>query len=121
MPRFEYKVITAPRRGERMKGARTPVDRFAQTLTQLMNDLGQEGWEYLRAETLPCEERVGFTGKTTTFQNLLIFRRALAEGEPPAAGRPAAPGALTLRGPTVDAPEGQAPALGPARGGLAAE
>jgi hypothetical protein len=44
-----------------------------------MNRLGAEGWEYLRADTLPCEERVGFTGRQTTFQHMLIFRRALAQ------------------------------------------
>ncbi|MCE6950155.1 DUF4177 domain-containing protein [Cereibacter sphaeroides] len=145
MPRFEYKVVPAPRKGEKVKGARTPTDRFALSLTQLMNDLGRDGWEYLRAETLPCEERVGFTGKTTTFQNLLIFRRVEAteagpERLPPdlpaffRPERPPEPSELAaslsarrveaeagLRAPPVRAPEGQAPAIGPARGGLAAE
>lgn len=145
MTRFEYKVVPAPRKGEKVKGARTPTERFALSLTQLMNDLGRSGWEYLRAETLPCEERVGFTGKTTTFQNLMIFRRVIAEQSEadrlppdlPAFFRPERapePSALAatltarpadhdaLRAPSVQAPLGQAPAVGPApRGGLAAE
>ncbi len=74
----EYKVVPAPRRGEKAKGAKTTADRFAVALTALMNEMARDGWEYLRADTLPCEERVGLTGKATAFQNMLVFRRALA-------------------------------------------
>lgn len=77
MPVYEYKVIPAPNRGEKARGAKTTAERFAQALTTLMNSLGRDGWEYVRAETLPCEERVGFTGKASTFQNMLVFRRAV--------------------------------------------
>jgi hypothetical protein len=84
MTRYEYKAIPAPRQGEKSKAARTTSDRFANALTSLMNRLGAEGWEYLRADTLPCEERVGFTGRQTTFQHMLIFRRALAQPAPAA-------------------------------------
>jgi hypothetical protein len=57
MTQFEYKVVPAPAKGEKVRGAKTTADRFAVTLTGVMNDLGREGWEYLRADTLPCEER----------------------------------------------------------------
>lgn len=79
MQRFEYKVIPAPKRGEKAKGAKSTEDRFAYALTQVMNSLGAEGWEYVRADTLPCDERVGLTGTKTTFQNMLVFRRAVSE------------------------------------------
>jgi hypothetical protein len=36
------------------------------------------GGQYLRADTLPCEERVGLTGKSTSFLHMLVFRRPLA-------------------------------------------
>lgn len=84
MQQFEYKVVPAPRRGEKARGTKTAPDRFALTLAALMNDLGREGWEYLRADTLPCEERVGLTGRTTVFQNMLVFRRVLATVRPEA-------------------------------------
>ena len=88
MQQFEYKVVPAPRRGEKTKTARTTPDRFAHALTLLMNDLGRDGWDYIRADTLPCDERIGLTGRTTTFQNMLVFRRALIAAvpqiEPPA-------------------------------------
>lgn len=105
--RFEYRVVPAPRRGEKVKGARTVEDRFAVALARVMNDLGADGWEYLRADTLPCEERVGLTGKATHFHHMLVFRRALAVGATAAPPPPAV--ALT-----ADAPAGQAPALPPA-------
>ncbi|HSF63753.1 MAG TPA: DUF4177 domain-containing protein [Paracoccaceae bacterium] len=107
MQRYEYKVVPAPRRGEKVKGAKTVEDRFAVALAHVMNDLGAEGWEYLRADTLPCEERVGLTGKATHFHHMLVFRRVLPAG----ATAPAPASAPVL---TADAPAGHAPALPPA-------
>ena len=72
---FEYAAIPAPIRSEKAKNAKTPSDRFALTLTDEINRMAADGWEYLRAETLPSEERSGLTGRTTLFHNLLIFRR----------------------------------------------
>ncbi len=77
MKSFEYQVIPAPKKGEKTKGAKTPADRFAVALTVLMNKMGALGWEYIRADTLPCEERVGLTGSKSVYQNMLVFRREL--------------------------------------------
>ena len=74
---FEYKVIPAPTRGRRVKGVKTPADRFARALEDAINALAAEGWEYLRTDTLPAEERQGITGRTTVYQNMLVFRRAV--------------------------------------------
>ncbi len=79
MQRYEYQVVPAPRRGEKARGLKTLEDRFAFALTTLMNKMGGEGWEYQRADTLPCDERLGLTGSKTSFQNMLVFRRALAD------------------------------------------
>jgi hypothetical protein len=105
---YEYRVVPAPGRGEKVRGVKSTADRFALTLTGVMNALGREGWEYLRADTLPCEERVGLTGSKSTFQHLLVFRRAIAE----AGAMPmAAPVPLELKaGPAI-------PRLGPAAAG----
>lgn len=78
MQRYEYKVIPAPIKGEKTRGAKTTPDRFAYKLTTIMNDMARDGWEYQRADTLPCEERSGLTGKVTTYQNMLVFRRPVA-------------------------------------------
>lgn len=86
MPIYEYKVVPAPKRGLKAKGLKTGEARFANALQQVMNDLGAQGWEYQRTDTLPLEERQGLTGKTTSFQNMLVFRRAaLVTEDAPAA------------------------------------
>lgn len=123
MQRYEYKVVPSPRKGEKSRVAKTTSDRFALALTQVMNRLGQDGWEYLRADTLPCDERSGLTGTKTSFQNMLVFRRVLT-GE--AAVAPLAEPATTVTPfqpvlGAAEAPVGAAPALGPANPGLAAE
>lgn len=75
MTTYHYKVIPAPTRGLRGKGVKGAEGKFAHALEQVMNEMGTAGWEYQRAETLPCEERSGLTSKTTTFRNVLVFRR----------------------------------------------
>lgn len=126
MQRFEFKVIPAPRRGEKARGVKTTEERFALALTTLMNQLGAEGWDYVRADALPCEERAGLTGTKTTFQNVLVFRRLI---ESLSAATPGS-ARLLLQEPVATAPRlgpadtpasGNAPALGPAKSDLAAE
>ena len=138
MHRFEYKVVPAPRRGEKARGVKSTEERFALALTGLMNRMGAEGWDYVRADALPCDERVGLTGSKTTFQNMLVFRRMMeADAAAPGADTPApvlriaheaepaaAAAAQTvppLRLGAAESPIGAAPALGPAKPDLAAE
>lgn len=93
MQAYEYTVLPAPNRGEKVRGARSGAERFAHALTMEMNRMAQAGWEYVRAETLPCEERSGLTSRTTVYHNVLVFRRALAPAAPQhewAAARPLA-------------------------------
>ncbi len=124
MQRYEYKVVPSPRKGEKARDAKTTPDRFALALTSLMNRMGLDGWEYLRADALPCDERVGLTGSKTTYQNMLVFRRALDAAD---AVSPLSLSAITEMPPArpvlsaAEAPEGAAPALGPAKPSLAAE
>lgn len=114
MQRYEYKVVPAPLKGEKVRGAKTLADRFALTLTQLMNELGRDGWEYQRSDTLPCEERVGFTGKSTSFQNMLVFRRALeAAATAPRVAEPVAAAPAPVAAPVMAAPVA-APVAAPA-------
>lgn len=75
MPQYEYRVVPAPVKGLKAKGVRGHEARFAHALEDLMNRMGAEGWEYQRAETLPAEERHGLTNVTTTYRNMLVFRR----------------------------------------------
>ena len=77
MQRYEYKVVPAPRKAVKVKGVRSTEGRFAHALELVMNDLGADGWEYQRTDTLPCDERQGLTGRSTSFQNVLVFRRVI--------------------------------------------
>ncbi|MGO4853495.1 DUF4177 domain-containing protein [Phaeovulum sp. W22_SRMD_FR3] len=140
MQHYEYRVVPAPSRGEKAKGLKTGAERYAHALSQLMNELAQDGWEYLRADTLPSEERSGLTSKTTVYHNLLVFRRPTAAalapamalevaaareqvvGTAPAASAPklvavSEPGEPGRKMLATEAPEGRAPRLGAATTG----
>ncbi|MCA8881578.1 MAG: DUF4177 domain-containing protein [Rhodobacteraceae bacterium] len=75
MAQYEYRVTPAPARARKIRGADTVEARYAETLAETLNREGADGWEYLRAETLPVEERSGFRRTRTTFRTVLIFRR----------------------------------------------
>lgn len=81
MPRYEYKVVPAPAKGRKAKGVKTPEARFALSVETVLNEMGADGWEYLRADLLPSDERSGLTGSTTHWRNLLVFRRPLDGAE----------------------------------------
>ena len=98
---YEYTVIPAPARGEKARGARTPAERFSFALLTEMNRMAANGWEYVRAETLPSEERSGLTSRSTVYHNVLVFRRALAPARSAAAAQPT---------PATTAPSDAAPA-----------
>ncbi|HHB81715.1 MAG TPA: DUF4177 domain-containing protein [Aliiroseovarius sp.] len=77
--KFEYKVIPAPKKAGKVKGLKRGEDKFAASLAAIMNEHGAEGWEYQRTDTLPVESRAGLTGHSTTFQNMMIFRRVISD------------------------------------------
>ena len=136
MPSHEYRVVPAPRRGVKAKGARTPEDRFARAVEAEMNRMAAEGWEFVRSDTLLCEQKSSwFSRPSTVFQTLLVFRRPAAEAEvqvtkaampppvaltqpvsaappAPAASRftplPTAPAAANVAAPTAAPPPGPA-------------
>lgn len=131
MQQYEYKVIPAPARAEKTRGAKTTEERYAVTLAGLLNAHAQEGWEFVRSETLPTEERAGFTKRRTVYVNLLVLRRPAGQvvGENAVqapevsksflslgrfARRSAAPEVGPAAPRTELSAEGQAPKLGPA-------
>ncbi len=81
MARYEYKVVAAPRRVKSVKGINRTEDRFATCLAEIMNRMARDDWEYLRAESLPCEERSGLTGRIESYQSVLVFRRRIRAGQ----------------------------------------
>jgi hypothetical protein len=75
MSAYEYRVIPAPRKGEKAKGIKTPEARMAQAMETRLNAFGEEGWEYVRSDVVPLEERAGLTSKSVSYHTVLIFRR----------------------------------------------
>ena len=76
--RYEYKIVPAPEKGEKVKGASAEA-RFAVAVERVLNDMAARGWEYQRTDTLPATERTGLSGSETHWRNLLVFRRPHAE------------------------------------------
>ena len=48
-------------------------------LEALLNTQAAEGWEYMRTDILPSDERQGLTGSQTIYRTLMVFRREKAE------------------------------------------
>jgi len=82
MIRYEYKVRPAPTKGRKVKGLKTPEARFAHTIEDAINVQGAEGWEYLRTDILPSEERQGLTSSHTVYRTVMVFRRLIEENVP---------------------------------------
>ncbi|KJZ20503.1 DUF4177 domain-containing protein [Loktanella sp. S4079] len=107
---YEYKVVPAPTRGVKAKGAKSAEGRFAVALETMMNDLAADRWEYLRTDTLPAEQREGLMGKTTVYRNMLVFRREKQAVEaqvapPTVAVKPPAPAPEKVEKPAVVEPK----------------
>ena len=88
MPRYEYKVVPAPRTPNKVRGVKGNGARFAFTIEEAINTSAADGWEFMRSETLPCEHRGWFSRKTDE-QTLLIFRRGKGGVEDDVASVPA--------------------------------
>lgn len=83
MTHYEYKVVPAPRRGRKGKGIKGAEARFAFAIQTLMNDYAAQGWAFVRAETLPSEERHGLASAHTVYRDVLVFRRDRAVEQAP--------------------------------------
>ena len=105
MQTTEYRVEPAPRRGTKAKGLKTAEDRFAAALTAKLNEMAAEGWDYLRADTLPCDERSGIAGRSTTYHSVLIFSRAKTAEAPAALAAPEASPPAALPAAESDEPK----------------
>lgn len=82
-------------------------------MSEFLNEMVRNRWVYLRTDTLPSEERSSLTGRSTIYQNLLVFRRKVDElsddAEPVAEATPAyvTPPKIEIK----DKGENNAPAL----------
>lgn len=102
MPLYEYKVLPAPTRGRKAPGVKTPEARFALGVQDLLNDMARAGWDYLRTDILPSEERQGLTSSHTVYRSVAIFRREITL---PATARTGSPVTQPEDAPTMSQPQ----------------
>ena len=96
MSQYEYKVIPTPRRPKRAKGVKGEPARFANVLTEAINEIAVEGWEFYKTETLPMDAKPGiFAKRTETFQSVMVFRKIIPVSSIEAAAQNAADPVLT--------------------------
>ena len=89
MSYFDYKVVPAPQRVKKVRGITGAADLFALTLTDAINEVARQGWEYVRAETMAAEAPGGFLRKAATSeQTMLVFRRPREQLSPRLAAAP---------------------------------
>lgn len=109
---YEYKIVPAPARGQKAPGIKGAEARFAHGLETAINALARDGWDYLRADILPSEERHGLTSSHIVYRSVLVFRRAVAQEAAtglvrearPEASPEAAPVAAPVATPVAPAP-----------------
>lgn len=101
MTRYTYKVIPAPAKGRKAQGVKGAEARFAYGLEEAINEMAAQGWEYLRADILPSEERQGLTSTATVYRSVLVFRREVRGTD---AGDRPVPSLTARRGPAPEEP-----------------
>lgn len=78
--KYEYKAVGAPEKGKRKRGARSASARVAAAFEEILSEEAVDGWEYLRTDLLPVNERAGiFSRAQETHRAVMVFRRALEE------------------------------------------
>lgn len=111
MTRYEYKVLSAPTKGTKAPGKKSPEARHANTIEVLLNAQAAEGWEYLRSDMLPNSERQGLTSSQTVYRTVLVFRRALGSAADDMIAEAQAVAEATAEADPAELPEqGEAPA-----------
>lgn len=77
---YEYKCVGAPEKAKRSRGAKTRTDRVAHAMQELINREAVDGWEYLRTDLLPVEEKSGlFSRSSEAHRAVLVFRRSVGD------------------------------------------
>lgn len=73
MSGYEFRIVPAPRKG--LGRALFAKDPSAMNLAEAVNTLADEGWTFLRSDTLPFPARTRLFFGWTTPRPVLVFRR----------------------------------------------
>lgn len=113
MTGYTYKTVAAPRRLKKVKGVKGQDALLAHSVEELIAVEAAQGWEYLRSDTFPVEEKGGmFSKAAVTDRAVLIFRKPIAVQRAQPAQRQAAPAqpvAAQPAAPQPIAPQAAAP------------
>ncbi len=75
---FEYKVVGAPEKARRRRGAKTGSERLAMAFEEVLQAEAIDGWEYVRTDVVPVTERAGwFSRSREVTRAVMVFRRPL--------------------------------------------
>lgn len=74
MPKFEYRAVPAPLRAARKRDLAHGDDAYCAALADILNELADDGWEYLRSDTLRVRTG-GLFSRRVEDRSLLICRR----------------------------------------------
>ncbi|MEM7685364.1 MAG: hypothetical protein ACFB03_09770 [Paracoccaceae bacterium] len=103
---YEYKCVGAPEKAKRRRGAKTRTDRVAAAMQDIIAQEAVGGWEYLRTDLVPVEEKSGLFGRVhEVHRAVLIFRR----GEPAGSHARAVQSDIVSPAPAMAAPAAAAP------------
>ncbi|MEO1494513.1 MAG: DUF4177 domain-containing protein [Pseudomonadota bacterium] len=109
----EYKCVGAPERPKRKRGLKTRSDRVAGAMQDIIEAEAVDGWEYLRTDLVPVEEKAGLFGRPREVHRaVMVFHRGHAKTEMQPAVVPAAAAPAperTLDAPRLDDAPGTAP------------
>ena len=114
MTHYDYRVIPAPRKLKKVKGVSGAEELFALTLTEAINEVARQGWEYVRAERLPAEAPRGWLKPAVAEEQAVLVFRRWRESLGPASPRCAPSRPVWARGRAAAGARGAAPR--PARG-----
>lgn len=88
---YEYKCVAAPEKVKRRRGAKSRTDRVALAMQDVLMEEARNGWEYMRTDLVPIEERSGLFGRAQEVHRaVMVFRRGtqpVGRGAEPGAGR----------------------------------
>lgn len=74
MRKYEYKVVPVPAACLKTTGLDKGTDPVAFTVETVLNDLGVEGWEFVRSEAVSLRKG-GFFGRGEILREVMVFRR----------------------------------------------
>lgn len=75
---YEYRCVGAPERGKKRRGRMSRSDCVAQAMAELIAAEAADGWEYLRTDLVPVEEKPGWFGRAQeVHRGVMVFRRPL--------------------------------------------